>query len=353
MDQRGKLVLGFSDSELATMGGYDLVHYDDLSYVASAHQECKHIRSIQESSSIYLINTMQSIAVLKTGASGMIAYRFQKKDGEWQWLQTSSRLVYKNSKPDFVISTHRQLMEEEGRDLLGKRTMDFKVSYLDTGLSSTYFSEADQIIVPPTTSPNSLASAQAISTSGTPQRANRRYKTQLRDFLSTCQRTKRGKNQSQANTVNPLPPTPSPSVVDYIPDPAVAVAAAYSNLNPMYSGTPYAPTAENIYMTSSVHSSNFYPENIFHQYRLQGVSGYYPDYHHHHHHHNSTAGTASPYMSSNGFLPYDNYGLAASKEDKWQESAGKYYSSSADRNHVYSGYSSPALGTPNQVGTNC
>lgn len=64
--------------------------------------------------------------VLKTGASGMIAYRFQKKDGEWQWLQTSSRLVYKNSKPDFVICTHRQLMEEEGRDLLGKRTMDFK-----------------------------------------------------------------------------------------------------------------------------------------------------------------------------------------------------------------------------------
>lgn len=70
-----------------------------------------------------------SITVLKTGASGMIAYRFQRKDGEWQWLQTSSRLVYKNSKPDFVICTHRQLMEEEGRDLLGKRTMDFKVNF--------------------------------------------------------------------------------------------------------------------------------------------------------------------------------------------------------------------------------
>jgi len=73
----------------------------------------------------------------------MIAYRYQKKDGEWQWLQTSSRLVYKNSKPDFVICTHRQLMDEEGHDLLGKRTMDFKVSYLDTGLASTYFSEAE------------------------------------------------------------------------------------------------------------------------------------------------------------------------------------------------------------------
>ena len=49
-------------------------------------------------------------SVLKTGASGMIAYRLQTKEHKWQWLQTSSRLVYKNSKPDFIISTHRPLM---------------------------------------------------------------------------------------------------------------------------------------------------------------------------------------------------------------------------------------------------
>ncbi|GBP42457.1 Aryl hydrocarbon receptor [Eumeta japonica] len=76
------------DQRCSQHGGYDLVHYDDLAYVASAHQE-----------------------LLKTGASGMIAYRFQTKEGQWQWLQTSSRLVYKNSKPDFVISTHRPLIQ--------------------------------------------------------------------------------------------------------------------------------------------------------------------------------------------------------------------------------------------------
>ena len=53
---------------------------------------------------------LPSPAVLKTGASGMIAYRLQTRDGSWQWLQTSSRLVYKNSKPDFIICTHRPLM---------------------------------------------------------------------------------------------------------------------------------------------------------------------------------------------------------------------------------------------------
>lgn len=38
---RGKLMLGYSDSELARFSGYDLVHYDDLSYISSAHQERK------------------------------------------------------------------------------------------------------------------------------------------------------------------------------------------------------------------------------------------------------------------------------------------------------------------------
>lgn len=39
---RGKMLLGYTDAELANLGGYDLVHYDDLAYVASAHQECKY-----------------------------------------------------------------------------------------------------------------------------------------------------------------------------------------------------------------------------------------------------------------------------------------------------------------------
>lgn len=43
MDQKGKMLLGYSDAELTNLGGYDLVHYDDLAYVASAHQECRSI----------------------------------------------------------------------------------------------------------------------------------------------------------------------------------------------------------------------------------------------------------------------------------------------------------------------
>ena len=101
-------MLSYEDDEITDVGGYDLVHYDDLSYVASAHQErkcCFHIYVSRLS-----LTSLHICEVLKTGASGMIAYRLLTKDLKWQWLQTSSRLVYKNSKPDFIISTHRPLM---------------------------------------------------------------------------------------------------------------------------------------------------------------------------------------------------------------------------------------------------
>uniref|UniRef100_A0A182N8U8 Uncharacterized protein n=1 Tax=Anopheles dirus TaxID=7168 RepID=A0A182N8U8_9DIPT len=294
MDHKGKNTLGYSDSELANMGGYDLVHYDDLAYVASAHQE-----------------------LLKTGASGMIAYRYQKKDGAWQWLQTSSRLVYKNSKPDFVICTHRQLMEEEGRDLLGKRTMDFKVSYLDAGISSTYF-ESDQLIV----SSNNSSAPSSPTTSQ--QRANRRYKTQLRDFLSTCRHKRKLPNQCAGEQVSP-----SVSVVDYIPGgppgtaaaAAAVAAAAYSNsINSVYSPAAHFPgtAPDNVYMAGPVHSPNFYPmpDNLFHQYRLQGVSGYYPEYH--------TSTSASTFVPTNGLIPYDSYGITKEDTMRWHEGTKSY-----------------------------
>ena len=34
-------MLNYDENEIADIGAYDLVHYDDLSYVASAHQERK------------------------------------------------------------------------------------------------------------------------------------------------------------------------------------------------------------------------------------------------------------------------------------------------------------------------
>jgi hypothetical protein len=211
-----------------------------------------------------------------------------------------------------------------------------QVSYLDTGLSSTYFTETEQLLVTPNgSSPSSINSSNNPQT--TTPRNNRRYKTQLRDFLSTCRSKRKAQNVTNIPPTTPVNTGSSP-VVDYIPDPA-AVAAAYSNLTPMYSSSPvpYGASTENLYMTQSIHSGSFYPtaENLFHQYRLQ--SGYpYPEYHPHHHPHH----TSSPYVA-NGFLPYDSYGLTSSvvntKEEKWHDD--KYYSnsSSSDLTHSTNG----------------
>lgn len=128
--------------------------------------------------------------------------------------------------------------------------------------------------------------------------------------------------------------TPPAPVVDYIPD-AAAVAAAYTNLNPMYAASPYPSSTDNLYMTPSVHSSNFYPvtENLYHQYRLQGVSGYYPGEYHH-------SSVPTSYVA-NGFLPYDGYGISTKSEEKWQD-GGKYYSGhDVTSRSMYSEYSSP------------
>lgn len=190
--------------------------------------------------------------------------------------------------------------EEEGRDLLGKRTMDFKVSYLDAGLPNNYFSEADQIL-----SNTSNVTPHNIPT--TPTRVNRRYKTQLRDFLSTC-RTKR--KLSHSSTSGQITPPTNPSVtaavvsplptVDYItPDGCTATYNMYT--------TPYATTTPDHSLTYMSHSNfqhtlyaapaaleNRYlssTENLFHQYRP--LSTYYPEYHH--------SPTTTPYVG-NGFL---------------------------------------------------
>lgn len=51
---RGKMLFNYADSEMTTLGGYDLVHFEDLSYVASAHQERKTTKTQFKNSTVNL-----------------------------------------------------------------------------------------------------------------------------------------------------------------------------------------------------------------------------------------------------------------------------------------------------------
>lgn len=172
--------------------------------------------------------------------------------------------------------------------------MDFKVSYLDAGLPNSYFSDSDQLISNTTAVPqHNLPS--------TPARVNRRYKTQLRDFLSTCRTKRKLSHGSSSGQVTP----PSNSVVTgavVSPMPTVDYISADTAYN-MYSQYPTATPDHSLsYMSHSNFQHGLYPsptldnryltttENLFHQYRP--LSSYYPEYH-------TTAST--PYVG-NGFL---------------------------------------------------
>uniref|UniRef100_A0A2C9M9I8 PAS domain-containing protein n=1 Tax=Biomphalaria glabrata TaxID=6526 RepID=A0A2C9M9I8_BIOGL len=121
----GKAMFAYTDQELATKSGYDLIHPDDLNYFSSAHNE-----------------------LIKTGSSGLISYRWQTKHQHWVWLQSSCKVIYKNSKPDFIICTHRQLTEDEGHDLFGKRGNEFKLPYplLDIDMCSGFGFGDDDLV---------------------------------------------------------------------------------------------------------------------------------------------------------------------------------------------------------------
>lgn len=138
--------------------------------------------------------------------------------------------------------------------------MDFKVSYLDAGLTNTYFSDSE------------LGGTQPAATQ--PQRVNRRYKTQLRDFLSTC-RTKRKLAAATTTGHNATAPPPPQAPQEYI------VPDVYPNIN-VYPA-PYPTPSHTDPYTTEFHQTLYdntrfisTPDNLFHQYRP--LAPYYTEY---------------------------------------------------------------------------
>ena len=69
--------------------------------------------------------------------------------------------------------------------------MDFKVTYLDAGLTSNYLND-DNTSSPSSATANGTNGSSSLSSSSGGTKISKRYKTHLRDFLSSC-RTGKGK----------------------------------------------------------------------------------------------------------------------------------------------------------------
>ncbi|KAJ8260842.1 hypothetical protein COCON_G00165650 [Conger conger] len=101
IDTRGKVVLGYSETELCMKGsGYQFIHAADMMYCADNHMK-----------------------MIKTGESGFSVFRLLAKSGLWVWVQATARLVFKGGRPDFVIARQRPLTNEEGEEHFRKRRL--------------------------------------------------------------------------------------------------------------------------------------------------------------------------------------------------------------------------------------
>ncbi|NXC29879.1 AHR protein, partial [Campylorhamphus procurvoides] len=106
-DSRGKVVLGYTETELCRRGsGYQFVHAADMMHCAENH-----------------------VRMMKTGESGLTVFRLLTKRGGWVWVQANARLVYKGGRPDCIIARQRALSNEEGEEHLRKRNLQLPFSF--------------------------------------------------------------------------------------------------------------------------------------------------------------------------------------------------------------------------------
>merc|ERR1719471_2844188 len=92
VDHRAPPIIGYLTFELLGTSGYDYYHSDDLDQVASCHE-----------------------ALMQTGECTSCYYRFLTKGQQWIWLQTRYFITYHqwNSKPEFIVATHKVINYKE------------------------------------------------------------------------------------------------------------------------------------------------------------------------------------------------------------------------------------------------
>ncbi|XP_070771310.1 aryl hydrocarbon receptor-like [Enoplosus armatus] len=107
IDSRGKIVLGYSETELCMKGsGYQFIHAADMMYCADNH-----------------------IRMMKTGESGLTVFRLLSKSGGWVWVKANAKVIYKGGRPEFIIAYQRALVNAEGEEHLRQRRLQLPFSF--------------------------------------------------------------------------------------------------------------------------------------------------------------------------------------------------------------------------------
>lgn len=107
VDGRGKIILGYSETELCMKGsGYQFIHAADMMYCADNHMR-----------------------MIKTGESGLTVFRLLSKSGSWLWVKANAKLIFKGGRPEFIIAYQKALANAEGEEHLRQRRLQLPFSF--------------------------------------------------------------------------------------------------------------------------------------------------------------------------------------------------------------------------------
>ncbi|KAG8231813.1 hypothetical protein J437_LFUL012307, partial [Ladona fulva] len=112
LDHRAPPIIGYLPFEVLGTSGYDYYHVDDLDQVVLCHEK-----------------------LMQKGEGTSCYYRFLTKGQQWIWLQTHFYITYHqwNSKPEFIVCTHRLVSYADVLKQMKKNQTHGKTSGSDTG----------------------------------------------------------------------------------------------------------------------------------------------------------------------------------------------------------------------------
>nr|XP_019965821.1 PREDICTED: aryl hydrocarbon receptor-like [Paralichthys olivaceus] len=115
IDSRGKIILGYSETELCMKGsGYQFIHAADMMHCADNHMR-----------------------IIKTGESGLTVFRLLSKSNSWVWVKSNAKLIYKGGRPEFIIAYQKAILNTEGEEYLRQRSLQLPFT-LTTGEAVLY-----------------------------------------------------------------------------------------------------------------------------------------------------------------------------------------------------------------------
>lgn len=219
--------------------------------------------------------------------------------------------------------------------------MDFKVTYLDAGLTSSYISDNESVHGGSngTVAPTGTGSTPTPVTPST--KIGKRYKTHLRDFLSSCRSNNKRKNSTNSadlyhDSTSAAAASAYASVYSQSGAAAAAAAAAshpYDSTNPLYMQQNIAAAAaasaapyQSIY--SPVDNHRYFPPEYLASYRSLTAT-YYPEY--------AASAHAAQYIG-NSYFDASRPTAAALSSIQYDASQLKYFEDKSNSECKYSSY---------------